>query len=131
MMTGTVSKRSPDPDRPSLLLPSGATLSVAAALLEGLGEGDLIAQALALFGAAAALAAWILVTRKGGGTSPSLGVRFFSIFAIALAISGLFINVGGGWLGTVGVIGLWLACGGAAVEWMRGRTYSTNEAVGE
>ena len=70
MMTGTVSKRSPDPDRRSLLLPSGATLSVAAALLEGLGEGNLIAQALALFGAAAALAAWILVT-----SIPSLSSR--------------------------------------------------------
>jgi hypothetical protein len=42
---------------------------------------------------------------------------------MALAISSLFVGVEAGWLGTVGVIGLWTAASGAGVEWLRGRTY--------
>lgn len=108
--------------KPSLLLPSGATISVIAAVLEGLGEAGPAAQALAAGGALAALAAWALALRKSG-VSASLGVRFLSTLAIALAISSLFVGVAAGWLGTVGVAGLWIAAGGAGVEWVRGRTY--------
>jgi hypothetical protein len=108
--------------KPSLLLPSGATISVIAAVLEGFGEAGPAAQALALGGALAAVAAWVLAVRKIGAAG-NLGVRFFSILAMALAISSLFVGVEAGWLGTVGVIGLWTAASGAGVEWLRGRTY--------
>lgn len=114
MMTATA--------KPSLLLPSGATISVFAAVLEGFGEAGRTAQALAIGGAIAALAAWILAVRVGR-TARTLGVRFLSILAIALAISSLFVGVEAGWLGTVGVIGLWTAAGGAGIEWLRGRTH--------
>jgi hypothetical protein len=114
MMTETV--------KPSLLLPSGASISVIAAVLEGFGEAGPAAQAFALGGALAAVAAWVLAVRKGGAAG-ALGGRFFSILAIALAISSLLVGVEAGWLGTVGVIGLWIAAGGAGVEWWRGGTY--------
>ncbi len=108
--------------KPSLLLPSGATISVVAAVLEGFGSAGPAAQALAGGGALAAAAAWLLAARRTG-TAANLGARFLSILAIALAISSLFVGVEVGWLGTVGVAGLWIAAGGAGVEWLRGRTY--------
>ncbi|UCC82932.1 MAG: hypothetical protein JSW46_18525 [Gemmatimonadota bacterium] len=108
--------------KPSLLLPSGATISVIAAILEGLGAAGPAAQAFAGAGAVAAVAAWALAVRKSGAAA-SLGVRFLSILAIALAISSLFVGVEVDWLGTVGVAGLWIAAAGAGVEWLRGRTY--------
>ncbi|UCC74839.1 MAG: hypothetical protein JSV86_09915 [Gemmatimonadota bacterium] len=111
-----------NPVKPSLLLPSGATISVVAALLEGLGVAGPAALALALAGAVSAAAAWALAVRKSGEAG-YLGVRFFSILAIALAISSLFVGVDAGWLGMIGVIGLWIAAGGAGVEWLRGQTY--------
>jgi hypothetical protein len=109
----------------SLLLPSGASLSVVAALIEGLGEGNVNSQLLAVLGAAATVAAWSLVARRRRSASSELGIRFFSILAIALAITSLLLIAGGGWLGMVGLTGLWLAALGAGVEWMRGRTYGT------
>ncbi|MGD2155168.1 MAG: hypothetical protein PVG79_18020 [Gemmatimonadales bacterium] len=112
--------------RASPLLPSGATMSVIAAVLEGLGEGGAVAGALALGGALAAAAAWALAMRVGEAAG-ALGVRFFSILAIALAISSLFVGLDAGWLGAVGVIGLWIATGGAGVEWLRGRTYGPED----
>lgn len=114
MMTETV--------KPSLFLPSGATISVIAAVLEGFGAAGPAALGLALGGALVAVAGWVLAVRKSGAAGV-LGVRFFSILAIALAISSLFVSVEAGWLGTVGVIGLWIAAGGAGVEWLRGGTY--------
>ena len=108
--------------RPSLLLPSGATISVIAALLEGFDKAGFAAQAFALAGAVAAVAAWILASRKGGARA-FFGVRFFGILAMALAISSLFVGFEAGLLGTVGVVGLWIAAGGAGVEWLSGRTY--------
>jgi hypothetical protein len=108
--------------KPSLLLPSGATTSVIAAVLEGLGAAGPAALVLAGAGGLAAVAAWALAMRKSGAAA-GLGVRFLSILAIALAISSLFVGVEVGWLGTVGVAGLWIAAGGAGVEWLRGRTY--------
>ncbi|MGD2216418.1 MAG: hypothetical protein PVJ64_06665 [Gemmatimonadales bacterium] len=112
--------------KPSLLLPSGATISVIAAVLEGLGQAGPAAQALALGGALAAVAAWALAARRRGAAA-SLGVRFLSIVAIALAISSLFVGVEAGPLGTVGVVGLWIAAAGAGVEWVKGRTYGGEE----
>lgn len=107
--------------KPSLLLPSGATISVVAAVLEGLGAAGPAAQAFAGGGALAAAAAWALAASKSGAGA-FLGVRFLSILAIALAISSLFVGVEVGWLGAFGVVGLWIAAGGAGVEWLRGRT---------
>ncbi len=107
----------------SLLLPSGASLSVVAALIEGLGEGNGNAQLFAVLGAAATVAAWSLVARRRRRSSAQLGIRFFSILAIARAITSLLLIAGGRWLGLVGLVGLWLAALGAGVEWMRGRTY--------
>jgi hypothetical protein len=127
-MTAPASQSPHGSDRTSLLLPSGATLSVIAALIEGFGEPELMAQAFALFGALSAVGAWVLVARKGRGVSKFLGVRFFSILAIALAISSLFVSVQAGWLGSVGVIGLWLASTGAGIEWLRGRTLGVETA---
>jgi hypothetical protein len=108
--------------KPSLLLPSGATISVTAAVLDGLGEAGRAAQAFALAGALAAAAAWVLAVRSSGAAG-FLGVRFFSVLTMALAISSLLVGVEAGWLGTVGAIGLWIAAAGAGVEWLRGRTY--------
>jgi hypothetical protein len=116
-----VAERSESAVDPSLLLPAGAALSVIATLLEGFGDGNLTTQALALLGAASAVAAWILIVRRGKDASSPLGVRFFSILAIALAISGLLAAAGGGWLGLVGVVGLWIAVCGAGLEWVKGR----------
>jgi hypothetical protein len=113
--------------KPSLLLPCGATLSVFAALLEAAGAADMIAMSFALVGTATAFAAWFMYLRLGTGDSVPLGVRFFSIGAMALAISSLLYNAATGWLGWVGAIGLWLATLGAGVEWLRGRTYGTDE----
>ncbi len=112
---------------PSMLLPAGATLSVFAALLEATSEADLVAIGFALVGTAAALAAWFMFLRLATGTSAQLGVRFFSILAMALAISSLIYDADGGWLGWIGVIGLWLAALGAAIEWVKGRTYGTDD----
>ena len=111
--------------KPSLLLPCGATLSVFAALLEAAGEAHVVAMGFAVTGAAAAFAAWFMYLRLATGISAQLGVRFFSFCAMALAISSLLYNAATGWLGWVGVIGLWLATLGAGVEWWRGRTYGT------
>lgn len=108
---------------PSLLLPGGATLSVFAALLEGTGGGQAATLALALAGTAAALAGWFMYVRVAPGVSAQLGVRFFSVVAMAFAISSLLYNAGGGWIGWMGVIGLWLAATGAGIEWVQGRTY--------
>ena len=110
---------------PSSLLPSGATLSVIAALLEAAGSADVVALALALAGAMSAAAAWIMFSRRGSGVSTQLGARFFSIFTMALAISGLLMHAGAGWLGWIGIIGLWIAALGAAIEWMRGQPAAT------
>ncbi len=107
--------------RPSLLLPSGATISVIAAVLEGFGTAGPAALVLAGGGALAAVAAWAVAARKSGAVAV-LGGRFLSILAIALAISSLFVGVEVGWLGAFGVAGLWIAAGGAGVEWLRGRT---------
>ncbi len=116
-----VAERSESTLGPSLLLPAGATLSVMATLLEGLDDGHLTIQALALLGATSAVAAWILIVRRGKDASGPLGVRFFSILAIALAMSGLLAAAGGGWLGLVGIVGLWIAVSGAGLEWVKGR----------
>ncbi len=126
MMTEAAGRQSVNAARPSLLLPSGASISVIAALLEGLGTAGPAGLALALAGAVSAVAAWILAARQGEASS-YLGIRFLSILAIALAISSLFVGVEAGWLGMVGVIGLWIAAVGAAVEWLRGRTYRVED----
>ena len=123
MMTELATRNTDSAVSTSLLLPSGASLSVIAALIEGLGEGNINAQLLAVLGAAATVAAWSLVARRRRRTSAQLGIRFFSILAIALAVTSLLLIAGGGWLGPVGLFGLWLAALGAGVEWVRGRTY--------
>lgn len=115
-----VTERSDSALGPSVLLPAGATLSVIATLVEGFGDGNLTTQALGFLGAASAVAAWILIVTRRRVASTPLGVRFFSILAIALAMSGLLAAAGGGWLGLVGVVGLWIAACGAGLEWVTG-----------
>jgi hypothetical protein len=111
--------------QPGPLLPFGATLSVVAPLLEGPESRWVLGLAVA--GAAIALAGWF-VYLWGSGLSSLLGVRFFSILAMALGISSLLVAAGSPRLGWIGVGGLWLAALGAGVEWRVGRTYGTNPA---
>jgi hypothetical protein len=101
-------------------------LTFIASLLGALDTGDVITWALAIAGAAAAIAAWILIGPMGA--SSALAVRFFSILAMALGITSLFASTAGGWLGMVGVIGIWLAAAGAGLEWLRGPARRRGEA---
>ncbi len=108
--------------KPSFFLPLGATVLVIAALMQSVSNDDFVATILGIAGIITAAGAWLIVTMAPPKLDPVRGVRFLSIAAIALAVSGL-LNPEESMLGLAGVIGLWLAVGGAAIEWRRGRTY--------
>ncbi len=108
--------------KPSFFLPLGATVLVIAALMQSVSNDDFVATILGIAGIITAAGAWLIVAMAPPKLDPVRGVRFLSIAAIALAVSGL-LNPEESMLGLAGVIGLWLAVGGAAIEWRRGRTY--------
>ncbi|MEE9155981.1 MAG: hypothetical protein V3U38_04990 [Gemmatimonadota bacterium] len=124
---GTPGRR---PVKPSLFLPLGASVLVIAGLAEAARTDDMVATTLGVAGAIVAAGAWLLALRGSAKLDPLRGTRFLSIAAIALAVSGL-LNPEESLIGLAGVIGLWLAVGGAAIEWRRGRSYGLGVKEGE
>ena len=110
------------PRKPSILLPAGATLAVIAVLVDSIGSDATVLITMSAVGGLTALGAWILALFGSPKLDPARGVRFLSVAAIALAVSGLF-RPQDHIIGLLGIAGLWVAVGGAAIEWRRGRTY--------
>ncbi len=110
--------------RPSLLLPAGASILVIALVIEFLGRGELVAVTMGGAGALAALGAWIMALVAPQRFDPIRGTRFLAITAIALSVSPI-LGPEESWVGILGVMGLWLAVGGAGIEWRRGRIYTS------